>query len=73
MIYNACYMDGSRPVTHLATSVWNQINFKMKPPIPPVPRSAVSKKKRKVYIQVSSVCLPAVKEAREKLAMMNPE
>ena len=68
VIYNACFMDGSKPVTHLATSVWNLLNNKMKPPVPPVPKSAVSKGKRKAYSQIASDCHRAVQTARKKLA-----
>ena len=62
-------MDGSLPVTHLASAVWIEINPKMKPPMQPVDKSSIEKNKEQIYRRVAGVCNAVVATARKKLAM----
>ena len=70
MIYNACLMDWSKSVSHLATSVWKEANYRMKPPLEAVQKSEIPKDKKEIYDRVAEDCLSVVEAIRKKLALV---
>ena len=66
--YNACFIDGSKSVPYLATSLWLTDNKAMYPPLPSLPRSSIQKDKLEIFLQVADSCKSVVENIRKKMS-----
>lgn len=65
--YNACFIDGSKCIPYLATSLWQSKNKLIDPPLPSLPKDSIQSDKLDIYSTVANSSKVVVDKLRGRI------